>query len=129
MSNLNEIFTIEELKKYNHTKENKIKTGFINDTKLDINKEWSLENNYDKLMEIKKCIFNDDYTLSLTFADGKKKKFNVKDKIFNKSNREYKWFKKLQDKKEFLKGKFYTWIVMWDDDRDISSYELYMNDK
>lgn len=127
--NLNEIFTIEELEKYNHTKENKIKTGFVNDTKLDINKEWSLENNYDKLMEIKQCIFNDDYTLSLTFADGKKKKFDVKDKIFNKSNREYKWFQKLQDKKEFLKGKFYTWIVMWDDDRDISSYELYMNDK
>ena len=67
--------------------------------------------------------------MSLTFADGKKKKFDVKDKIFNKSNREYKWFQKLQDKKEFLKGKFYTWIVMWDDDRDISSYELYMNDK
>ena len=51
---------------------------FVNNTKLDINKEWSLENNYDKLMEIKQCIFNDDYTLSLTFADGKKKKLVMK---------------------------------------------------
>lgn len=126
---LNEIFTDDELEKYNRIKQDRIKTGFVNKTKLDINKEWSLENNYDKLMEIKKCIFNDDYTLSLTFADGKKKVFDVKDKIFNKQNREYKWFKKLQDIKKFFKGEFYTWTVAWDDDTDISSYELYMNDK
>lgn len=96
---------------------------------LDIEKPWSSANNYSQLIAIHRCVFNADYTLGLEFADGTRKAFDVADKIFNPQNRAFRWFRTLQDKKRFRKGKFGNGGVYWDDDRDIGSFELYTLDK
>ena len=96
--------------------------------KIDLSKPWSPENDYDKITEIQRIIANDDYTLTVFFKDGSRKIFDVKDKIFNKTNQDYRWFK-LQDINEFKKAEEWGWAVRWDDDTDISSYELYIHGK
>lgn len=96
---------------------------------IDLSKPWSPENDYDEVTEIQKIIANDDYTLTVFFNDHSKKTYDVKDKIFNIYNPDYKWFKKLQDIDEFKKAEECGWAVRWDDNTDISSYELYINGK
>ena len=97
--------------------------------KIDLSKPWSPENDYDEVTDIQKIIANDDYTLTVFFQDGSKKTYDVKDRIFDKNNQDYKWFKKLQDINEFKKAEEWGWVVRWDDDTDISSYELYVHGK
>ncbi len=94
---------------------------------IDLSKPWSPENNYDEITDIQGIMANDDYTLTVFFKDGSPKLYDVKDSIFNKNNRDYPWFKKLQDINEFKKAKEIGWAVRWDDDTDISSYELYVH--
>jgi len=128
---LEEIFTEQELNEYNKRKSEKkaFDTSRFDKKHMDTSKPWSPENDFEEMIQVKKCVFTDEYTLELQFADGKRKTFDVKDKIFNEHNSEYRWFKKLQDIDEFKKGHCYGWTVMWDDDRDISAFELYKNDK
>ena len=93
---------------------------------IDLSKPWSPENDYD---EIRGIIANDDYTLTVFFNDDSTKTYDVKDRIFNRDNPDYLWFKKLQDIDEFKKAEECGWAVRWDDETDISSYELYINGK
>ena len=132
-----EIFTPEELEEYRAKKQEHQQTdneGKQASTvtalrKIDLSKPWSLENDYDEITEVRNIVANDDYTLTVLFKDGSKKSYDVKDKIFNKNNRDYFWFKRLQDINEFKKAEGIGWAVRWDDDTDISSYELYVHGK
>ena len=134
---IEEIFTPDELKKYealkkeHEQKNDKDKQASIITAlrAIDLSKPWSPENDYDKITEIQRIIANDDYTLTVFFNDGSKKLYDVKDKIFNKNNQDFLWFKKLQDINEFKKAEECGWAVRWDDDTDISSYELYVHGK
>ena len=130
-----EIFTDTELSEYNRRKNERKKQGEkeastrIALKKPDLTKPWSLDNNYDEVTNIVQIVANDDYTLSVWFQDGSKKTYDVHDKIFDKSNRDYRWFSRLQDLNEFKKVRNVRWAVIWDDDTDLSSYELYVNGK
>ena len=97
------------------------------ENQVDLSRPWSPENDYDKITEVLRIIANDDYSLTVFFKDGSKKIYDVKDKIFNENNQEYFWFKKLQDINKFKKAEEIGWAVRWDDDTDISSYELYVH--
>ena len=97
--------------------------------KIDLSKPWSPENDYDEITEVQRIIANDDYTLTVFFKDGSKKTYDVREKIFDKGNQDYQWFKRLQDVNEFKKAEGIGWAVRWDEDTDISSYELYVHRK
>ena len=78
-------------------------------------------------IDIEKITPNDDWTLTVSFTDGAVKTYDVKPKVFDKGNRDYKWFKKLQDIHEFRKVVNWAWTAHWDDNTDLSAYELYVN--
>ena len=124
--NLNEIFTEDELKRYKERKGGSLRKAYVKDKKDDELKEFEEIENKIKIVN---CDFNDDYTLSLTFADGTRKTFDCKDKIFNNRNKDFRWFKEFQDIQEFKKGKAWSSIVIWNDNCDISAYELYVREK
>jgi antitoxin component YwqK of YwqJK toxin-antitoxin module len=74
---------------------------------------------FHKLKSLNYC---DDFLIIVEFEDGSVKRYNIEN-LFQ----DYPQFKILKDKELFKSGKLEKYGIIWNDELDLSSEEIYQN--